>query len=74
MNCSYVSFIKKFSNVKISSKDEAFDFIAVEDCGRANICAMKSDSADSFYNVGTGKICGQMTQTTGQNVRTKGKD
>ena len=37
------------------SGDEAFDFIAVEDCGRANICAMKSDSADSFYNVGTGK-------------------
>jgi UDP-glucose 4-epimerase len=34
---------------------EAFDFVAVEDCGRANICAMQSDVVDRFYNVGTGK-------------------
>ena len=34
---------------------EAFDFVAVRDCGRANVCAMKSDATDSFYNVGTGK-------------------
>ena len=34
---------------------EAFDFVAVEDCGLANVCAMKSDATDSFYNVGTGK-------------------
>ena len=34
---------------------EAFDFVAVEDCGLANICAMKADSVDQFYNVGTGK-------------------
>jgi UDP-glucose 4-epimerase len=34
---------------------EAFDFVAVEDCGRANVCAMKADSTDRFYNVGTGK-------------------
>ena len=34
---------------------EAFDFVAVEDCGRANVCAMKSDATDRFYNVGTGK-------------------
>lgn len=34
---------------------EAFDFVAVEDCGRANVCAMKADVADRFYNVGTGK-------------------
>lgn len=33
---------------------EAFDFVAVEDCGRANVCAMKADAADRFYNVGTG--------------------
>ena len=33
---------------------EAFDFVAVEDCGRANVCAMKADATDSFYNVGTG--------------------
>jgi UDP-glucose 4-epimerase len=33
---------------------EAFDFVAVEDCARANICAMKADAVDRFYNVGTG--------------------
>jgi UDP-glucose 4-epimerase len=34
---------------------EAFDFVAVEDCGLANVCAMKADATDRFYNVGTGK-------------------
>lgn len=33
---------------------EAFDFVAVEDCGRANVCAMKAETSDRFYNVGTG--------------------
>jgi len=34
---------------------EAFDFIAVEDCGAANVCAMKAETTDRYYNVGTGK-------------------
>ena len=34
---------------------EAFDFVAVEDCGLANVCAMKSSANDRFFNVGTGK-------------------
>ena len=34
---------------------EAFDFVAVEDCARANICAMKSNATDRYYNVGTGR-------------------
>jgi UDP-glucose 4-epimerase len=34
---------------------EAFDFVAVSDCSRANVCAMKADATDRFYNVGTGK-------------------
>ncbi|WP_417820435.1 NAD-dependent epimerase/dehydratase family protein [Terasakiella sp.] len=33
---------------------EAFDFIAVEDCAAANVCAMKADATDEYYNVGTG--------------------
>lgn len=33
---------------------QAYDFIHVRDCGRANVCAMKADSSDRFYNVGTG--------------------
>jgi UDP-glucose 4-epimerase len=34
---------------------EAFDFVAVEDCGLANVCAMKATTNDRFYNVGTGR-------------------
>jgi UDP-glucose 4-epimerase len=34
---------------------EAFDFVAVEDCALANVCAMKADTSDRFYNVGTGR-------------------
>lgn len=34
---------------------EAFDFVAVEDCALANVCAMKAETVDTFYNVGTGK-------------------
>jgi UDP-glucose 4-epimerase len=34
---------------------EAFDFVAVQDCGRANVCALKAETTDRFYNVGTGK-------------------
>ena len=34
---------------------EAFDFVAVEDCARANLCAMQASTVDRFYNVGTGR-------------------
>lgn len=34
---------------------QAYDFVYVEDCALANVCAMKADISDSFYNVGTGK-------------------
>ncbi len=33
---------------------EAFDFVAVEDCAKANLCAMKAEMTDRCYNVGTG--------------------
>jgi UDP-glucose 4-epimerase len=33
---------------------EAFDFVAVEDCGLANVKAMQAETVDRFYNVGTG--------------------
>jgi len=33
---------------------QAFDFVYVGDCGRANVCAMKANATDQFYNVGTG--------------------
>ncbi len=33
---------------------QAYDFIYVKDVARANICALKSEKTDSFYNVGSG--------------------
>jgi UDP-glucose 4-epimerase len=33
---------------------QAYDFIYVGDCAVANVCAMKSESTDAFYNVGKG--------------------
>jgi len=33
---------------------QAYDFVNVVDCARANVCAMKADTTDEFYNVGTG--------------------
>jgi UDP-glucose 4-epimerase len=50
---------------------EAFDFVAVEDCGAANVCAMKASSVDRFYNVGTGRrtslkdLAGMLLELTG---------
>lgn len=33
---------------------QAYDFVYVTDCARANACAMKSEVTDAFFNVGTG--------------------
>lgn len=33
---------------------QAYDFVHVYDCAAANVCAMKSNRTDRFYNVGTG--------------------
>jgi UDP-glucose 4-epimerase len=33
---------------------QAYDFVYVVDCARANVCAMRSSATDQFYNVGTG--------------------
>ena len=34
---------------------QAYDFVSVLDCAAANVCAMKSDTVDQLYNVGTGR-------------------
>ena len=53
------------------------DFINVKDCARANICAIKSDYKDEFYNVGTGKktslkmLAELIAQITGSNKPVK---
>lgn len=52
---------------------EAFDFVAVEDCGLANVRAMQADATDEFYNVGTGirtslkELAEMLIQLTGCN-------
>jgi UDP-glucose 4-epimerase len=33
---------------------QAYDFVHVEDCAEANLCAMRADTVDEYYNVGTG--------------------
>ena len=33
---------------------QAYDFIYVQDCAAANVCAMKANTTDQFYNVGSG--------------------
>jgi UDP-glucose 4-epimerase len=34
---------------------QAYDFIYVGDCARANVCAMKAEATDRMYNVCTGR-------------------
>jgi UDP-glucose 4-epimerase len=34
---------------------QAYDFVYVTDCAKANVCAMKADTTDRLYNVGTGR-------------------
>jgi nucleoside-diphosphate-sugar epimerase len=34
---------------------QAYDFVYASDCARANLCAMRADTVDRFYNVGTGR-------------------
>jgi len=34
---------------------QAYDFVYVGDCAAANVCAIKADAKDRFYNVGTGR-------------------
>lgn len=45
---------KGLAPVVYGDGSQAYDFINVVDCGRANVCAMKADTTDEFYNVGKG--------------------
>ncbi|MER9216280.1 SDR family NAD(P)-dependent oxidoreductase [Mesorhizobium sp. M0663] len=42
------------SPVIFGDGNEAYDLIFVEDAARANICALKAESTDRGYNIGTG--------------------
>lgn len=45
---------KGIAPVLYGDGSQAYDFIYVGDCAKANVCAMKADTTDEFYNVGTG--------------------
>jgi UDP-glucose 4-epimerase len=53
---------------------QAYDFVNVVDCARANVCAMKAESTDEFYNVGTGirttikELAELLLEITGSNL------
>ena len=53
---------------------QAYDFIYVSDCARANVCALKSDASDAFYNVGSGtrtslkELCELILEVTGSSL------
>ena len=53
---------------------QAYDFVYVDDCAKANVCAMKSDAVDEFYNVGTGirtsikELAEMILKITGSNL------
>lgn len=53
---------------------QAYDFVYVGDCAKANVCAMKADTIDQFYNVGTGirtsikELAEMILEITGSNL------
>jgi UDP-glucose 4-epimerase len=53
---------------------QAYDFVFVDDCAAANVCAMRADTNDRFYNVGTGirtsilELCHLLLEITGSEV------
>jgi len=59
---AYISVIMKIldridagqSPVVYGDGSQAYDFVYVGDCATANVQAMKADTTDEFYNVGTG--------------------
>jgi len=54
---------------------QAYDFIYVSDCARANLCALKAGTVDSFYNVGRGiqttikELTELILEITGSNLK-----
>lgn len=45
---------KGLSPIVYGDGSQAYDFVYAGDCARANVCAMRADTSDSFYNIGTG--------------------
>lgn len=65
---------KGIAPVVYGDGSQAYDFVNVLDCARANVCSMKADSTDEFYNVGTGirtsikELAELLLEITGSNL------
>lgn len=66
---------KGLAPVVYGDGSQAYDFVYVGDCARANLQAMKSDATDSFYNVGTGiktsikQLAEKILEVTGSDLK-----
>ena len=66
---------KGLSPIVYGDGSQAYDFIYVGDCGRANVCAMKAATTDTFYNVGMGvkttikELCEMILRITGSKLQ-----
>ncbi len=79
---AYVSVIMKILDridnglppIVFGDGSQSYDFIDVRDVAKANVCALKSDVSDEFYNVGTGRatsikqICELLLELTGSDL------
>ena len=65
---------KGLAPVVYGDGSQAYDFVYVGDCAKANIDAMKSDATDRNYNVGTGvktsikELAEKILEVTGSNL------
>ncbi|NRA65131.1 MAG: NAD-dependent epimerase/dehydratase family protein [Pseudobacteriovorax sp.] len=59
---------------------QSYDFISVEDVAKANICALKSEATDRFYNIGSGtktsikEVCELLLKITGSDLQIEYKE
>lgn len=66
---------KGLAPVVYGDGSQAYDFVYVGDCARANLQAMKSEATDSFYNVGTGiktsikQLAAKILEVTGSDLK-----
>lgn len=66
---------KGLAPVVYGDGSQAYDFVYVGDCAKANLQAMKSEAADAFYNVGTGiktsikELAEKILEVTGSDLR-----
>lgn len=79
---AYVSVIMKILDridqgrppIVYGDGSQSYDFVYVEDVARANLCALRSDCDDAFYNVGSGRgtsikeLCTLLLELTGADL------